>query len=722
MPKSYSQTTRNVFNKGLLTEFSELSFPNEASIDELNCTLHKAGNRTVRAGIQYEPDHEFSAKSFDEGTLFGTGTWYNVGNEAAVEFLVVQGGPKLYFYVKDPDTFSANPVKEDYTSSVNYVVNLNDKKSPTGSPELSHVEVTSVDGKLVVVSPQINAFYIERDTTTGAFTETFITFKIRDFEYLNTRESLVVPDATPGDWRKYDTQNCGWVTTNGAAALATYQASQGEYPALTHPWYSGKDASGNFSVAEWQKIYSGNSLIVNGHYILDLHDRDRITASGLSALPSPKIPSRFQAVAAFAGRVFFAGIDSRVYFSPILESFEQIGNLYQLNDPTSEEISDLLDTDGGWVEITEAVNIKKVHAFGNSILVFADNGVWRISGVDGVFRATEFSVFKITDIGLATRKSFAAGRNAAPFWWSFQGIHTLQVTDEGGIVEVNISRDTIQTFWEEITGDARAAAQAVYDATNDVILWMYPTTTETISGKLNKILLLDIDIGAFYPWEVSDEAADTPYIVSAGFFNSSGTSDATYNVVDEDGNNVQNAAGDDVVVDLTGKLISSSAVKFVTVASDTGKISFSEFTSLTFLDWETTNYTAFAESAYNFMGDLGRRKTSPYITIFMRMTETGWEASGNGYTPVRNSSLKVSGYWDFRNTVSSTAQEAYRFKYPLVVDTGDLGTWTYPQDVMTTRLKLRGRGRVMRLRFENTPGKDFNLLGWETLDERNTNY
>ena len=420
--------------------------------------------------------------------------------------------------------------------------------------------------------------------------------------------------------------------------------------------------------------------------------------------------------------MFFAGADSRIYFTRILEVFDDIGELYQVNDPTSEEISDLLDTDGGYVEITEAYDIKKLHAFGSSVLVFADNGVWRISGVDGVFRATEFSVFKVTNDGLAQRKSFASGANAVPFWWSYTGIHTLQVTDDGGIVEVNISEDTIQTFWNNIEGEAKSSVQAEYDEINSTVFWMYPDEDEAIPFKLNRMLLLDTRLGAFYPWKVSDETANSPYIVGAVFFNSSGSTATVFNVVDEDGNQVVDGSGNNVTVTMEAGVITSSSMRFLTVDSATSKITFSTFSGIDFLDWDTANYEAYAEAAYDFGGSLGRKKTSPYLTVFMRMTETGWEASGNGYTPVRNSSLKVSAYWDFRNSISSVKQEAYRFKYPLVVDTGDLDTWSYPQDVMMTKLKLRGRGRVVRLRFEGSEGKDFNLLGWEQINESNSSF
>jgi hypothetical protein len=75
----------------------------------------------------------------------------------------------------------------------------------------------------------------------------------------------------------------------------------------------------------------------------------------------------------------------------------------------------------------------------------------------------------------------------------------------------------------------------------------------------------------------------------------------------------------------------------------------------------------------------------------------------------------VSAYWDFKTTPSSQAQEAYRLKLTPVVNTGNLGTFGYPETVVTTRLKLRGHGRSVRLRFESSEGKDFTLLGYAMI-------
>ena len=708
MSQSVNQTTRNTFVKGLLTEFSELNFPTEGSIDELNCSLFKAGNRTKRLGLEYETSYQLSTNTFPDNILFGTHTWANVDNDPDVEYLVVQAGSTLYFYQKSSNALSGGLQA--------FTVDLTAFEFSGGTGAgTSHIDVASVNGRLVVVSPQIDAFYIEK--TSGGINTTQISFKTRDFGFYSDPETLA-SKVTTNTRRTYDTRNTGWIGDKGGAALTTYNSAKSGYPPLTHPWYSGKDANGNFDVSEWEKVYSGNTTTATGHYVINPFSPSRgfTTYHDGTAIDDPT--GRFSCVAAFAGRVFFSGAGSKVYFSQILEGMRNVGDLYQINDPTAEDFSSLLDTDGGWISIPEAAGISRLQVFGSALLVFARNGVWRVSGVDNVFRATEYSIYKVTSNGLAQSRSLVFGKNSLPFWWSYTGIHTIQVTDEGGLVEVDISKDTIQSFWDNISGTAKSFVIGEYDSYNDRISWFYPNDNETVEYKLNNILFLDVPLGAFYPWKISDKDVDTPQVVGTSFFQGGGADSVVYNVVDSSGNSVVDSGGNQVTVTRTAASVSASALTLL-VKDSSGKLTFAEFTGNDFLDWNTEDYNAYAEAAYNFVGDLTRKKNSPYVTVFLRTTETGWQVSGNGYTPIRNSSCKVTTFWDFKKEASSVAQEAYRFKQPLIVDSNNLGVFNYPTTVISSRLKTRGRGRVMRLRFEASEGKDFNLLGWETIDAIN---
>lgn len=718
MPQRASQTIRVKFNKGLLTEFTELDFPTEASVDELNCDLFKAGNRTKRLGMNYEDDFELSTDTYSEGSLFHVGTWVNVGDNASLEYLVVQVSNKLRFYRKGAVPLSSGAVPVSDVDPTEYQINLSDYNAPGGTgASSSKVDMAAIEGGLVVVSPQIESIYITRDNSTGIFTVEQIEHQIRDLGVYSDPDLRFEDVASPSAQRIYDTENAGWTGTKGDAALITYETSQSAYPALTHPWYSGKDSGGNFSVTEWQALYTGTSLTTVGNKILDLFNPVRSITTYYDGKPIKDPVGRFVTAEAYAGRMWYAGVDSRVYYSQIIEDTNQLGDCYSHNDPTAEYTSDVLATDGGYVRLPEANGIKKLHVFGSSLLIFADNGVWRISGIDGnIFKAEDFSVFKISDFGLAFRDSFVGGQNSVPFWWSYVGIHTVQVTESGGMVEVNLTRDTIQTFWDDIGANERGFVSSAYDALDNQIVWMYPNKGETVEFKLNNILFLDADLGAFYPWKVSD--SDGQYFAGAGFFNGKGNADTTVYVIDEDGNQVQ-AGGNDVVVSAPMGSLASSNLFFLT-RDTSGSLTFSEFRDEGFLDWGSANYEAYAETAYNFIGDLGRRKTSPFITVFMRQTETGFTLVDGLYQPIKESSLKISAYWDFKVNPATSSQEAYRHKGPIVPES--LSSFPSPTTVLSTRLKLRGRGRVVKLRFEGSEGKDFNLLGWETLDAVNDKY
>ena len=104
------------------------------------------------------------------------------------------------------------------------------------------------------------------------------------------------------------------------------------------------------------------------------------------------------------------------------------------------------------------------------------------------------------------------------------------------------------------------------------------------------------------------------------------------------------------------------------------------------------------------------------------MTETGFTGNENdGYEPIRPSGLKVSAAWDFAEDFG-TSQQVYRLKYPVFPNNSNLSDFNYPDDVITSRVKIRGHGRSMRVKYESEQGKDFLLLGWGMIQGRNPRY
>jgi hypothetical protein len=495
------------------------------------------------------------------------------------------------------------------------------------------------------------------------------------------------------------------------------------------PWYSGKDAAGDYDETLWDKIYTGTSLTGNGHYVLDFFNKNRSSVSGVTGLTTEVEQSRFTTVANFAGRAFYAGLNSAkntdiVLFSQLIDDFNQIGECLQQNDPTSEGFSDLLDTDGGTIRIAGAVGIKVLYVIDASLYIFADNGVWRIEGIDGVFSPGAFAVKKVTDVGIVSAGSFVVA-DGSPIWWSKNGIHTLQFDGATGRpVESNLTVSTIQTYWDAIPNDSKLKLVSVFDPVNKRAYWGWPDEGEAVASKINNILVLDAPLEAFYPWRIEDQDGDTDAVIGLEFYSGFGAGLSTLDVVTTAGDDVIISTGDDVISQQTTNFATGSpAIVLLIRDGATNKMTMGSFTGDTFLDWDSVNYSSYAEAGYDFMGDLLLKKNAHYLTTYMRLTETAWEGNEDtGYQPNNPSSLLVSSFWDFKTTSSSTAQQAYRFKSMPVVNSSNLLAFDYPETVITTRLKVRGHGRSMRIRFESEQGKDFILLGYSILGGINSRF
>jgi len=732
MPQSLTQKQVNTFTGGLITEASELTFPENASVDELNCSLERDGTRRRRKAVVLEDNAVTDGIVIPEGSVFHTDTWYNVAGQPNLEFLVVQIGSSLSFYEKSKDPLSAQEVAVTSGILLGYTANN------TYNPSEEKIQVTSINGTLIIASPAIKTLRVEYDPVVGSIAFSTISFKERDFDWQGSSTELEdqyftkTLSTTVSNQRKYDTANSGWVGELGHTALGDFIDGGDGYPPLTHPWYTGKAANGNFDENEWKKVYRGSTLTSNGHFILDVFQKERKflphtstwTSTSYTSLTVENEPNRFRTVASFGSRVFYAGIDSaknggKIYFSKIIENNIELGHCYQVNDPTSEDISDLLDTDGGVVKIAAAHNIRKLHVFGAAILVFAENGVWSISGVDNVFRATEFSISKISDVGLVNENSFVVA-GSAPIWWSKTGIYTIQTSETSGQPETkNISLATIQTLWNKIPNEKKAQVFVEYDEVNQKVFWFYPDATEDIDYKYNSVLILDVNLQAFYPWKVSDGTAGH-YIIGSSYFSGLGSTATETQVV----NGVDTIVnGSDTVVSTMYKdfLQGDSEIKLLVRSGVDGKLTVAHFSGDSYLDWGTGDYSSFAEAGYDFMGDMTTFKNAPYVTTYMRVTEDGYTYNGVGYEFINPSSCKMSVSWNLTKA-NSTPREIYKLKNVPVVDPDSLGSINYPTDTVVTKSKVRGRGRSMKLRFESTSGKDFHLVGYEVIGAKNTKF
>ena len=174
MPQSLGQKAVNNFVRGLITEASELTFPEGASVNEANCDLRRDGTRRRRLSAKVEDSSVLSSFTLSDTEVVATGDWENVGGNADLTFLVVQKGSTLYFYNKADLPYSAQIEAASFNLATH-------EYAGSAGAETVKCQFTSLKGNLIVSSPAINTVAIEYDA--GTLTGTAVAFKTRDFEW-----------------------------------------------------------------------------------------------------------------------------------------------------------------------------------------------------------------------------------------------------------------------------------------------------------------------------------------------------------------------------------------------------------------------------------------------------------------------------------------------------------------------------------------------------------
>ena len=140
----------------------------------------------------------------------------------------------------------------------------------------------------------------------------------------------------------------------------------------------------------------------------------------------------------------------------------------------------------------------------------ASNGIWVIGGVDQVFKATEYYVSKISNFGISSKRTLI-NVSDAPVFWDTSGIYTIQV-DQSSRPNVTTISDNIKTFYDNISTDKKKEATAVFDRLKKRIIWMYSSNSEAVANKKTKILIYDLTLQSFFPWEIANAAGTSPYL------------------------------------------------------------------------------------------------------------------------------------------------------------------------------------------------------------------
>lgn len=533
---------------------------------------------------------------------------------------------------------------------------------------------------------------------------------------------------------------------SGIFAVARTKIELDVYPSNTDVWTYGKVGSSTstnfekYDPVSLKRNSIDNTEAPKGSYVIDAFKRgySRLLLTGLTTLPLDEETGKLTTVTSFAGRVCYSGVTSlttgpdtkspnmsgSVFFSQIVENKNSLGKCFQEADPTSANISDIVDTDGGMIVFPEVSKIIKLVAIKDSLIVFADNGIWEIYGETGGFKATSFQVSKISNIGISNGSSVVI-TGSSVLYWSKAGIFVISANPQTGRYETqNISINTIQTFYNSIPDIAKDNAKGFFDEKENHVRWLYNDSVEyTETNNVNhysKILNLDLLLSAFYKHSISSTGASSPMI--SDFISLPSFASQT-NIVDVYvGNDLVLSGTDTVQITDTTSIVRNSKYSFLSFTGTS--FTFSKFRNTDFVDWKTSNgtganYSSYLVTGYEVFNDVMRNKQIPYIWFYFNRTEDGFLSDGaGGFTAKNPSSCLVQAQWNWANSniQGKWGQQfqAYRYLRPYI-PSGLGDTYDTGDSLIVTKNKFRGSGKAISIKLQSEAGKDMKLLGWAIL-------
>jgi len=474
-----------------------------------------------------------------------------------------------------------------------------------------------------------------------------------------------------------------WIITPfGVAYIDTWFSAVGNYPSNSDQWWRFKDTSGSFNPALTINNKSlGLGSAPKGHYILSAFNQQRDQASGILTVTDITTLKRPTNGAWFQGRIWYTGVNalqaatgtapfttwsSNIYFSQIVQKPEDFGKCYQTNDPTSELLNGLLPTDGGIITIPESGNIYRLFPIQNGMLVFAANGIWFITGSQGIgFAATDYTITKISNIQSISTTSFV-NVMGLPYFWNEEGIYHVKPAQQGGLEVEPITVGTILSFYNEIPLESKKYARAAYHPIDYVIQWVYRSTNSTSVTELyqfDKILNFNVYNKAFFPYTISTTSG---YISSILYIAGPG-----------------------------GSTTLPPAFKYF--AGLGTQTAFAEFNDDAYEDWNADDFVSYFITGYKLHGQAQRKIQIPYIYVYSR-------TEGDPH------SFKLQSRWDYASSGSGgrwSSQQVMYLDNPYVT-------------TEMRRIRLRGQGYVLQFKFTSVTGQPFDIIGWSVYETQNT--
>lgn len=233
MARAKANKLYRTFTRGLITEASPLTYPEDASIDELNTVISRKGNRTRRLGIDYQEDYELEDLGITENSLINEYVWHSVNNDALFNFAVVQVDNIIHFFRMDtyPVSTQRMPFTIDLTQ---YVIG----GAPLNIVGEQYADFSSGSGFLFVAHKVCKPLAVVYDKAANTLVVTPIIIEVRDLEGIDDGLANDDEPTTLSAEHHYNLLNQGWITPGDATVTGSTStgAEPPVYTPILPPW------------------------------------------------------------------------------------------------------------------------------------------------------------------------------------------------------------------------------------------------------------------------------------------------------------------------------------------------------------------------------------------------------------------------------------------------------------------------------------------------------
>jgi hypothetical protein len=790
MPDVDKSITYFNFSGGLNTETSPVNMDPNDAVDLSNIKLEEDGSIRLRPGMDFvglkNDNTLYETTTFNQTTLYGKYT--NIAPSTLVFEHTLSTGDRKKLAVALVSTDLLVYELTDVYDLTTIDTPIQTIDLSTTDNEFVHYKTDLVQNgnRIYLINPFLTHGYIEYAEAIGGFQYNIQDIYIRNLDstgevcsYVNNEGKLWQciqshrsgTDNEPGVGESADfywtvmgpedtTNYSAWVDSAAAGSRVALPGSywivndQGEDEEITG-WaiyhcklaHTSSAANRPETGADWETYWTGGTIVGTGG-----------VGSGGEPAPAPiwatstgyiaqgvdtytsniervvwgteDRPIGWQTGAFSVGRFWLAGNPSKpnsLYFSQSILDPKHYNRMFQEADPFNTTDSDVVDTDGGVIVITGADRIIGLAPYRGGVVVLANNGIWYISGQAGIFKATDFSIDKISDDGLIGASSFVVAEDKVVYF-GVGGVYVIDFPDISQIPKPLRISSKIDETYRSIPSINRETSLAIYNPAQRSIFYFTNFTTRDYLTNQNlkkqacqfrDVLIYNSELDAWYKYALPDDLVGSKVYITDAFIVDGGNNQTT-GVISLSGDAVISESLDLVIAKdrLAAESTKVVGLMLAKKSNDNTQWAFGILEGASTQDFATSAedvepQVAFIDTAYQIFDDIEHNKQLPKLTTIFERVESGVidEATGEDLTP-GGCFYQVNFNWSTstKSIKYGTPRQAYRpTRFGISYNDGsDPGLLN-----VVNMHSVRGRGRGAQLRFTNDGIKDFHLLGWQ---------